>query len=182
MVELDQTRVLGKVDPSAESHKTKTPAERKAARLKKGSKPPKAQKSEEPETKPTKVLDTIFYGGNQMESLNEACDANPQDEPGFLASFAEDNLHPTIESENGPRPDGKVPIITFPRTSGDVHVDLNPPLYPWREDREDWTQQTYEDYLSKVPDFQKESVDEIVLVSKSIFFDDYFGVLQRNST
>lgn len=142
----------------------KTPAERKDARIKKGSKPTK----------------TVYYGGNEMEPLNQACDENPHDEDAYLVAFVESLVHPTIEGEIGPSGTGEKPIITFPRTYGDVNVDLNPQLYPSREERKSWSLETYEQFLSQTPDLLTKSLDEVVMASKSIFYDDYFELLQKS--
>lgn len=62
-----------------------------------------------------------------------------------------------------------------------MKVDPNPPLYRSRHAREGWTTQDYLDYMAKIPAFQYDSLDDDVIASRVIFYQDYFACCNKSS-
>lgn len=74
--------------------------------------------------------------------------------------------------------DGEVPLVALTgnctgSASNMFYVDLNPPVYPSYEARQHWTLEDYQAYILGVNELQTGSLDERVIASRILFYQDY---------
>lgn len=77
--------------------------------------------------------------------------------------------------------DGSIlPLIHLAHAEGErCVIDPNPPVFRSRQAREGWTMKDYTDYIAGSPKFREESLDEEVIISRMLFYQDYFALCAR---